>query len=671
MKDNNQVDPLKRARGRRFLRFFAGGIILALLIGCVLPFVWRPRSVTVQEMQEVAQIIAILVGLIGLFVLLPAYLFPNAFARLFRREMIQRYLFGLACLATLIAGIYAVENWRGKRAWESCRKELEAKGAVLDWSAYIPPAIPDEQNIYKAPMMTEWFMRQPDRKVTTKIFFNRLPGLKDFVADKQAIALVQVIPPQQPLPEGQSDAVYDYIQSQFTTSPNESDTAIREKLKKLIEDRKSVVPATTAPRLEGAQNITLVSHDAVQLPPLRIVIRTEQSPSKKQLEEFLSPLSSAPLKVVSLTNAFRVLLKTEADDEVAAQDYLEWCNQFKSEFEAIRTALQRPCARLEGDYSHPFSQPIPNFVTVRMVAQTLAQKVQCHLLLNQPDEALRELTLLHDFRALLELEPTGQPMTLVTAMINVALVGLYETVVADGFRLGIWQETQITELIKQQSEIELTPPMIDAMKSHQGALTFMLLGSKDVSGSFFRATHGEKIGLFRRLKSPEWLMFDVAPSGWVHQNTVVVASLQQKFIEALSSSRELIDPSAWKETMNHMTEVLDNPSPYNLVARIAIPSLSKAMETTGMNQSKVHQGLIACGLERYRAAEGEYPETLQALTPRFLQKIPADIIGGQPMKYQRTDDGKFLLYSVGWDEKDDGGVTSENVNKPKDWVWGS
>jgi hypothetical protein len=45
------------------------------------------------------------------------------------------------------------------------------------------------------------------------------------------------------------------------------------------------------------------------------------------------------------------------------------------------------------------------------------------------------------------------------------------------------------------------------------------------------------------------------------------------------------------------------------------------------------------------------------LTPRFMATLPHDIINGQPLKYRRTASGKFVLYSVGWNEKDDGGVT--------------
>src|SRR6266571_1649951 len=63
-------------------------------------------------------------------------------------------LFVVACLATLIALAYAVENWRGKQVWEKQKRSLEAKGELLDWAAYIPAPVPDEQNSFKAPRIT-------------------------------------------------------------------------------------------------------------------------------------------------------------------------------------------------------------------------------------------------------------------------------------------------------------------------------------------------------------------------------------------------------------------------------------------------------------------------------------------------------------------------------------
>jgi hypothetical protein len=69
---------------------------------------------------------------------------------------------------------------------------------------------------------------------------------------------------------------------------------------------------------------------------------------------------------------------------------------------------------------------------------------------------------------------------------------------------------------------------------------------------------------------------------------------------------------------------------------------------------------------------------------KFIDKVPHDIINGQPLHYRRTDDpppqgsgaagGRFVIYSVGWNEKDDGGtVVVKKSGTPDieqgDWVW--
>ena len=61
--------------------------------------------------------------------------------------------------------------------------------------------------------------------------------------------------------------------------------------------------------------------------------------------------------------------------------------------------------------------------------------------------------------------------------------------------------------------------------------------------------------------------------------------------------------------------------------------------------------------------------------PRYLERIPTDVITGEPLRYNRTSDGQFVLYSVGWNETDDGGEVSSrkpgDAPDPKkgDWVW--
>jgi hypothetical protein len=108
------------------------------------------------------------------------------------------------------------------------------------------------------------------------------------------------------------------------------------------------------------------------------------------------------------------------------------------------------------------------------------------------------------------------------------------------------------------------------------------------------------------------------------------------------------------------------------------PAFGGAVRKTAYGQESVDLARVAMALERYRLAHGEYPESLDPLTPQFITKQPHDIINGEPLHYRRTADGRFVLYSVGWNETDDGGVvvlskgSSPRVDINKgDWVWSS
>jgi len=105
-----------------------------------------------------------------------------------------------------------------------------------------------------------------------------------------------------------------------------------------------------------------------------------------------------------------------------------------------------------------------------------------------------------------------------------------------------------------------------------------------------------------------------------------------------------------------------------------LPALGRAAEKFARAQCSIDLARIACALDRYRLANGQFPDTLEALAPKFIEKLPYDVINGQPLKYRRSDDGQFVLYSVGLNETDDGGQIAltksgnADINKG-DWVW--
>jgi len=64
---------------------------------------------------------------------------------------------------------------------------------------------------------------------------------------------------------------------------------------------------------------------------------------------------------------------------------------------------------------------------------------------------------------------------------------------------------------------------------------------------------------------------------------------------------------------------------------------------------------LAAALRRYRCRTGQFPNRLAALVPADIPSIPKDRFSGEPLIYRRTAKG-YLLYSVGPNKADDGGI---------------
>lgn len=109
----------------------------------------------------------------------------------------------------------------------------------------------------------------------------------------------------------------------------------------------------------------------------------------------------------------------------------------------------------------------------------------------------------------------------------------------------------------------------------------------------------------------------------------------------------------------------------NLVARLRylpvtvfIPALTNAMNLAERGTQTRDATLVAIALELYRREHGDWPPTLDALTPRLLPVVPRDRFDGKPLKY-RVVEGHPVLYSVGSDRDDDDGRLPEASPKAK------
>lgn len=449
--------------------------------------------------------------------------------------ILRRWFFSSAALATFIALFYAEENWRGQRALDRAKQEIIAKGVVLDWDKYIPPAVPDDQNVFKAPNIQQWFVGRGSPGLT-------FPGQTNF------------------------------------------------------------------------------------------------------------PIWGTSRKIAT---------------ETEARDYLKWSDQFQPQFTMLRDALKRPYSRMDGDYANIMTLPIPNFVAIRELARIQAQRTHCYLIVNEPDKAVAELAFMHDLSHFTDSQPTGKPMTLVAAMINVAVVGVYADVIGEGLQTHAWKEPQLAALQKQLSEVHTMPAVAEAFQSEPAASARALeiMPAREILSAF--QAPGET-----RVR----ILFSVAPRGWLLQNIASEIPFRYAPGEAIDTEHERVSPGVLKDNQARLEQFVSRSSPFRILTAMAVPNFQKAVQTMARNQTAVDEAFIVCGLERYRLANGPYPDSLDALVPKFLDKLPNDIITGEPLKYRRTGDS-FLLYSIGWNEKDDGGMTPPTADTAKpdaregDWVW--
>lgn len=112
---------------------------------------------------------------------------------------------------------------------------------------------------------------------------------------------------------------------------------------------------------------------------------------------------------------------------------------------------------------------------------------------------------------------------------------------------------------------------------------------------------------------------------------------------------------------------------YYYVSKNIFPSLHSIWLKEAILEAVMGAGQIAFACKIYKNREGYYPETLAALIPDILETEPIDPFSGNPFIYRLRQNG-FIVYSVGSNEKDDGGkatfqITKLVMEKDDDWPW--
>jgi len=111
-------------------------------------------------------------------------------------------------------------------------------------------------------------------------------------------------------------------------------------------------------------------------------------------------------------------------------------------------------------------------------------------------------------------------------------------------------------------------------------------------------------------------------------------------------------------------QALKTTSPRKAVSQTAVLSLMNLIEFGVRDSVETQQcdeiygdlAQVALALGAYRTDHGRYPAELAALAPKYIAELPKDRYSDGQIKYRQEKDG-YVLYSVGPNLKDDGGLS--------------
>ena len=482
----------------------------------------------------------------------------------------RRILISLAILATLIAILYAEEDWRGKRAWENYKHEWEAKGEKFDWQAFVPPSVPDDQNFFTAPIFTDML----DGKIVMNPYHS--DGSPNFWPENDKIG---------------------YLGG------------------------------------EGNAKIT----------DLKTYQASYRNPTNASLaKEF--PIAPQP--------------------QTPAADVLFALSKFDSAVEELRQASQRPYASVPLNYEEGFnsaSSLLPVLAELKRCTQVLHLRAIAELADGQNAKALDDVKLMLYLNNSLRTSPF-----LISQLVRFAIVAIDLQPIWEGLAEHKWADAQLTELDSELAKIDF---LADYGFIMSGERAFAIASFENQRRTREMISYTDAGDVTNKLT--------FMPSAFFYQNELAFAQLHQQWILPLvDTNSRVISPAALQRANDAvLAEKRHYYFPaYKTQAIMLFPAISATVRKIAAIQASIDLARVACALERYHLAHNEYPETLDALAPQFIAQLPHDIINGQPLHYRRTDDGKFVLYSVGWDEKDDGGkiflTQSGTVDQKRgDWVW--
>lgn len=338
----------------------------------------------------------------------------------------------------------------------------------------------------------------------------------------------------------------------------------------------------------------------------------------------------------------------------------------------LAASATRPVCRFNEDYS--ISPPLLRSFGPLTRQIKLSRILTLHAILaldhHQPDLALEDIKTNYKLASGAKHDPS-----FVGGLVAIGMTAINNAALYDGLAQHAWSDAQLAEL-------ERTLEPMNFLADYQFAMRSEVAQSTANLDYFKRVSRSELSGLFQMWVSPVFQMIRSTPpwpNGWWDKNMSQLAAYHFHEMATVDPQSRLVYPKVdldLEHQVEREAERWDANAPWNIWFTLASSGVLNITLKYANGQVWLDEARIACAIERYHLAHGVYPGSLDGLAPAYIDELPHDIMNGQPYHYQLRPDGTYLLYSVGWNQIDDGGkVVYKNDNPNQidytqgDWVW--
>jgi hypothetical protein len=313
------------------------------------------------------------------------------------------------------------------------------------------------------------------------------------------------------------------------------------------------------------------------------------------------------------------------------------------------------------------AQQVPHFNTVQNAANLLRLRAIAAGQSNDGKTATESVLAMSKLAEALAQEPF-----LIAHLVSVTIISMTHAALWEGLNRRIFSAEELAAIQSALMRHDGRAKLLYALRTEMvsGISTIEEMKAKRSRSSVAKAFYELDVSFF--------------PRGWFDQNARALASTQwQNFIEPLKSSgfrAALNQTNTFEATLPASRKSWLSKIPY-LLADMLCAGIPSVIRRSANVQSINEMALAATAAERYYLLHHQYPASLGELGPDLIPSGAIDGLNGQPLRYRVTEDGRYMIWSLGFDGIDDAGKVSADTNTGEigsnlhrstdkgDWVW--